>query len=117
MIRSAIQIFLSAMIMLAVVGCKKEDPNPELLDPIYKDLQTHCDGYLKNLEESKKKLEELKVSLEKAEPRTIELKNLEKELAKEKLKLMNADQLSRYYRIRAERRKLVGRLEYQKAFA
>ena len=117
MIRSILQLFITLTLSLVVIGCKKEDPNPELMDPIWKDLSARHAAYQKNYEESKAKIPVIEESLAKAEARTIELKNFQKELSKEKLKLMNAEQLSRYYRIRAERRKLVSRIDYKKAFA
>lgn len=117
MIRFILQLLVMLIFSLAIVGCKKEDPNPELIDPIWKDLTARHAAYQKNYEESKAKIPLIEESLAKAEARTIELKNFQKELSKEKLKLMNAEQLSRYYRIRAERRKLTARIAYKKAFA
>ncbi len=114
---SILHFIVGLMLSCMILGCKKEDPTPENLDPIFKDLSARHSAYTKNLEESKAKIPTLEESLRKAEARTIEVKNFQKELAKEKLKLMNADQLSRYYRIRAERRRLVARLAYKKAFA
>jgi hypothetical protein len=117
MIRSILQLVLALVLSTALAGCKKEEPNPELLDPIYKDLEARHAAYSKNVEESKAKIPVLEESISKAEARSIDLKNFEKELSKEKLKLMNSEQLARYYRIRAERRKLTDRIEYKKAFA
>ena len=117
MIRSIFQFSFLLYVALILVGCKKEDPNPELLDPIFKDLEARAAAYGRNVEEAKAKIGPLKEQIEKTEARSIDLKNLEKELAKEKIKLMNSEQLERYYKIRAERRKLTGRLAYKKAFS
>lgn len=117
MIRSMVQLFIMLVLMGTLAGCKKEDPRPEMMDPIWKDLSARESAYKKNYDESKAKIPGLEESLAKAEPRSIDLKNFQKELAKEKLKLMNAEQLERYYRIRAERRKLTARIAYKKAFA
>ncbi len=116
MIRSILQLVMTLTLSLALMGCKKEDPNPELIDPIWKDLSARHAAYQKNYEESKAKILVIEEALAKAEARTIEIKNSQMELSKEKLKLMNAEQLARYYRIRAERRKLTARISYKKAF-
>ena len=117
MIRAALQILMLLVLSGLVTACKKEDPTPELHDPIFQDLQSRYGAYQKNFEESTAKIPLLREALAKAEPRSIDLKNAEKELAKEKIKLMNAEQLARYYKIRAERRRLTARISYKKAFA
>lgn len=116
MIRFMLQLVIGLVLAGTLAGCKKEDPTPELMDPIFKDLEARYSAYQKNYEESKAKIPALQDSLAKAEPRSIELKNFQTELSKEKLKLMNAEQLSRYYRIRMERRRLTSRISYKKAF-
>jgi hypothetical protein len=113
----ASQLALLLMVILTLVGCRREDPNPENMDPIYKDLKTRADSYQKEVEESKKSIDELRKALEKAEPRSIELKNIAKDLAKSQAKYEGAEQLARYYKIRAERRRLMGRKAYRAAFA
>jgi hypothetical protein len=117
MIRSILQLVMTLALSLVLMGCEKEDPNPELIDPVWKDLSARHAAYQKNYEESKAKILVIQESLATAEARTIEIKNFQTELSKEKLKLMNAEQLARYYRIRAERRKLTARIAYKKAFA
>lgn len=117
MIRSISHVMIVFLFSLSLVACKKEDPNPELMDPIYKDLEARYSAYSKNIEESKARIVGLNDSLEKVEARSLDRKNLMRDLEKEKLKLMNSEQLARYYKIRAERRKLTGRIAYKKAFA
>lgn len=108
---------LLTVISLTVMGCRKEDPNPEQKDPIYKDLKARFDTYDKEATETKTALVQLRIDLAKAEPRTIELKNIAKDLAKTQAKHDGANQLARYYKIRAERRRLMGRKAYRSAFA
>lgn len=116
MSRSISMIFVFAM-LFALVGCNKPDPNPELLDPIYKDLQSNeksnSDSYTSELakqEETKKKIEE-------AEPNSIDLAQARKELKKSELVAVKYKQMALYYKIRAERRKVVDHITYQEAFA
>lgn len=117
MIRFILRIACIVATTVALGACKKEDPNPELSDPIFKDLEARAAAYTRNVDESKAKIPPLEEQISKAEPRSIDLKNLQKELSKEKIKLLNSEQLARYYKIRAERRRLTGRLAYKKAFA
>jgi len=73
MIRFKPQLIL-LLLLLGLAGCRKEDPNPELLDPIYADLERRATEMQKNLDEEVKKQEDLHKTLEKSEPNTIELK-------------------------------------------
>lgn len=113
---SSFRIIILAILLTTMVGCHGEDPQPELRDPIYSDLGKRA----KEFEDSSKTLQEtlagLKESLEKAEPNTLERKDIQKKIAKTTREARDAEQWARYYKIRAERRKLVGRLDYKEAF-
>lgn len=109
-------LILTIALGVSCIGCKSPDPNPELSDPIYKDLLGRHDGHKKALEEAVKRLEEVQADLAKAEPHTIEMKNARRDLASVKSTILLNEQMERYYRIRAERRKVTGRIAYRKAF-
>jgi hypothetical protein len=112
--------FLGTVLMisvLALVGCKKEDPNPELLDPIYKDLEKRSSESQKSWDEDIAKIKELREKLEKAEPNTIDKKNVLRDLDKASKSLIQSEQNAKYYKIRLQRRLLVDRLTYKEAFA
>jgi hypothetical protein len=100
-----------------LLGCKKEDPNPELMDPIYSDLLKRATDSQKALDEATAKLVTLHADLEKAEPNSIDLKDIQKDIAKTEAQKLRADQEARYFKIRSERRKFEDRIEYKKAFA
>lgn len=100
-----------------LLGCKKEDPNPELMDPIYSDLLKRATESQKAFDDAKVKIETLRQDLSKAEPNSIDVKDIQKELAKMELQKLRAEQEARYFRIRSERRKFEDRIEYKKAFA
>lgn len=97
-----IVLFLS----LSISGCDKEDPNPELRDPIWKDLSERAAAYEKQRDESKAKLKGLREKLESVEPNSMDLKDVRRDIAKTEKALLGAEQLARYYKIRAERRKV-----------
>lgn len=102
---------------LALLGCKKEDPNPELKDPIYADLLRRNTEFTKVNEESKANVKNLVEQLAKAEANSIGKKDIERDLAKARELSQYSDEQARYYRIRAERRKVVAKIAYKEAFA
>jgi len=98
------------------VGCKKENPNPELLDPIYLDLVKDHGEKLKELETERKSTEGLIKDLNKALPRTSGLKNAKKAISKNLKNMTRLEQLVKYYEIRKEHRRLLARKNYRIAF-
>lgn len=112
-----VRFIMSILFIFGVCGCESEDPNPELKDPIYKDLKSKADGHTKVIEENKKKLEELQATLDKAEANSIELKDVRRDIAKAQRTIAQADQLARYYKIRAGRRAAVDKVSARKAKA
>ncbi len=108
-------IFILAFFAAISIGCK-ENPNPELLDPIYMDLMKEADAYGKAAEEAQKKVETKTKDLAKTKPRTIERKNIQGEILSEQTKRERSLQMQEYYKIRAIRRKAEGQIEYKKAF-
>jgi hypothetical protein len=108
---------LLAIFSLALSGCRKEDATPELLDPIYADLEKRATEAQKSYDDEIKNQDGVKAALEKAEPNTIELKNARRDLSKSEAKLLDFGQKALYYKIRAKRRLLVDRITYKEAFA
>jgi hypothetical protein len=104
------------LIFFSLVSCKTENPNPELLDPIYKDLVKEANNYKKQYEEQKKILEGLNKDLEKTTPRSLEKKLVLRDLKKVKPLIPKYRQLADFYSIRAKRRKIVARQAYREAF-
>jgi hypothetical protein len=108
-------IILSLIFVL--IGCKSEDPAPELRDPIYNDLNKK----LKESEDSLKKSSDKIISLEKdynsQEPRTIDRKTSQKELFAEQQKVIRLTQEVEYYRIAVLKRKAESQIIYKRAFA
>ncbi len=106
---------IAFMIVITLSGCEKEDPNPELRDPIWKDLSERAVHYEKQRDENKAKLKTLRESLEKTEPNTMDMKDVRRGIAKTEKALLGAEQLSRYYRIRAERRRVEDKISAREA--
>ena len=108
---------LITLFSVALGGCKQALPNPEESDPIYKDLEARAGLHAKDFDETKVKLTEAIAAKEKAEANSIEKREVEKDLAKLRVKYQDAEQWAHYYKIRVERRKIEDRITYRKAFA
>ena len=98
------------------VSCKKEEPNPELRDPIYSDLVSIHKENKKLLDDEKKLTVGLESAAKEARPRSSEKRIAKKTLRSHRKKLVKYGQLEHYYRIHSERRSLVGRKAYRIAF-
>ena len=62
--------FILALIIIAAwvtLGCSKKDPNPELRDPIYKDLKSQTELHQKEVDDQKKMLSEFKLEIRRKE--------------------------------------------------
>ncbi len=103
--------------ILSLTACEKEDPNPELRDPIWQDLSKRAADYEKQRDESKAKLAGLRERLEKVEPNSMDLKDVRRDMAKTEKALLGQEQLARYYKIRADRRKVVDKITAREARA
>lgn len=101
---------------LTILGCSQEESNPEERDPIFKDLEKRASEAQKRAEEAHAKVKEVREKIEKAEPNSIELGDLRKELLKAEREALDGDQWALYYQIRSKRRKVVDHLSYKEAF-
>jgi hypothetical protein len=108
---------VAALSILFLTGCKTEDPNPELLDPVYVDLDKRANDFKKAYDEQVKMQDEARATIEKSDPNTLELRNARADLLKSEHKALDFDQKARYFEIRAKRRLYVDRLTYKEALA
>lgn len=108
---------ITLIAIFSLVGCEKEDPNPELRDPIWQDISKRAADYEKQRDENKAKLATLREKLEKVEPNSMDLKDVKRDIAKTEKALLGSEQLYRYYKIRADRRKVVDKISAREAFA
>jgi len=110
------RVFLCIMMPLLLTACESEDPNPQERDPIFKDLEKRASDNQKAYDDALVKVKETREKLEKAEPNSIERKEILRELATVQKQVLNAQQLARFFKIRAERRKITDKIAYKKAF-
>jgi len=110
------RIFLFLLITICLFGCNKPNPNPELADEIYLDLQSQTQNAQKDAEAEKKKLEGFKKDLDNATPQTGAIKYAQKRYFESEERVQKLEQLAKYYEIKAEDRKKYTITEYMKAF-
>ncbi len=105
-----------AIICSLLVGCRKEDPNPELLDPIYNDLRAQLASAESAVEAMSKKLEAAKKELTISEPRSLDRRIARDNIEKYTQGLTKAEELREFYTIRVARRLAETRKSYKQAF-
>lgn len=108
---------LLAILLTTLIGCKAENPNPELMDPIYSDLKKEAEGAAKALEAQIKEKEASKLAIQKADPNSIELREAEKLYWQATKKIDLLRPIEHYYKIHAERRRVEGRADYRRSLA
>ena len=119
------QLFLKLFFHLSLIlitsafltACRKEIPNPETLDPIYKDLVAKSKNFSKLLSDEEKILKGLVEESKNIEVRTIDKTVNKREIAASKKKIAIYRQKAKYYKIKSERRRVEGRRAYKIAFS
>lgn len=101
---------------VAVVGCTRPNPTPEVLDPIYADLVQRSTLAKGAAEAAKNEAKKLREDLEKLPARDITRRKTLEDISKQESRQNVAEQEGLYYEIRAEQRKQYARAEYSKAF-
>lgn len=113
--KKPILILIFALFTLS--GCKKEDQNPHLKDPIYQDIQTKEQAAATEVVAAEKALEEVRTELKAAKPQTGEIKRAQKKVfdAERKLQVLKQNHASLI--IRKQTRIQEAKTSYRKAFA
>ena len=110
------KLFWFVFLLFSLSGCRKENPNPELLDPIYLDLKSIHKEYLQKITTGEAELKEALKSLKQASVHSKELFIAKRTVTKIKDQLKKDVQMAHYYKIRTERRRIEGRTSYKSAF-
>ncbi len=103
-------------ILLCLTGCKRQDPQPELKDPIYSDIFRQTQDANKELESSRKELEGAKKEWEMADPQTGESRVKRATYFDIQNRLNKMAQETRFLELTLQRRKDFVRAAYLKAF-
>ena len=113
---SGLRYFVIFFLLAVLVGCKKPLPDPENLDPIFRDLKAMADGKKKELEEARKSRETAYINYDKEKPNTLDKKLARREYEKWEARISTLEQQARYFEIRANRRRVEDKVNYLEAF-
>lgn len=111
------RIIAAIFILFALTACNKPDPNPELKDPIYSDLQTQLGAATAAVEAEKKKLEGFEKDLETTVPQTGQIKFAKKRVFESQALISKLEQEKSYLELKIEQRRRTAVTSYRKAFA
>lgn len=103
-------------VILPLLGCKKPNANPELMDPIYNDLVAEKALAVKNLEDQKKQLLDLEKQYSEAKPQTGQLKPAQRKVEDARIRMHKFKQQVLYFEVKIANRKIETRKKYMFAF-
>lgn len=101
---------------LMAIACKKPLENPELIDPIYKDLGTELSSAKGSLAAEEKSVKELQDKIKALPPRDIGRIGMQKELIATEKKVVQLRQNVIYFEVRREQRLKFVQESYMRAF-
>lgn len=110
------RIFSLIIVALLLSSCSKPDPNPELKDPIFADLQATLDTTAKSLETERKNLEGHEKELREAVPQTGQIKFAQKRVNETKERITRLGQEMQYLEMKIEARKRLAKKSYAESF-
>lgn len=110
------RIFTIILLCYALVSCNKPDPNPELKDPIYNDLNALLATTSQAIEAEKKLLSGHEKELNESIPQTGQVKRLQKRVGESKGKISRLEQEKSYLRLKIKARLKVARSTYARAY-
>jgi hypothetical protein len=93
-------------------GCNRPNPNPELLDPIYGELQKQLIEVRKGLDDEKKSLSDFEKELQNAKPQTGQIKYAQKRYSESAARVRKLEELVKYTEIRIDSRIKKAREDY-----
>ena len=115
-VRYSAHVFLGILVSLGLLACKKPNPNPELLDPIYIDLGLEFKTADGDVKAEEKAIEDLKKQITALPPRDTSRGPMTRELYKRERHLVQLKQKAQYFEIRQQQRKDFDQISYLKAF-
>tara|TARA_B100001248_G_scaffold262718_2_gene261464 strand:- start:11331 stop:11759 length:429 start_codon:yes stop_codon:yes gene_type:complete len=111
------RVFIRIIILSIIFcACRKPNPNPELKDPIYKELQERMAGYKKDIDFTLKEKERIEKYISETHPHDPTLQMKRKTLRMNDKNHEKAKQQYIYTQIALENRKKEVRIEYLEAF-
>lgn len=111
------RIIAAILIIFTLSACSKPDPNPELKDPIYSDLQAQVGAATAAVEAEKKKLEGFEKDLAAVVPQTGQIKYAQKRVFESQAAIARLEQQLEYLKLKVEQRQRYAQASYKKAYA
>ncbi|WP_413559195.1 hypothetical protein [Bdellovibrio sp. HCB209] len=111
------RIIAAILIIFTLAACSKPDPNPELKDPIYSDLQAQVGAATAAVEAEKKKLEGFEKDLAAVVPQTGQIKYAQKRVFESQAAITRLEQQLEYLKLKVEQRQKYAQASYKKAYA
>lgn len=111
-----LRIFTLISICMTLLACNKPDPNPELKDPIYNDLNSRFASTNQALEAEKKALEGHEAALKDVIPQTGQILYAKKRIYDSQAKIAKLSQEAKYLELKIASRKRESKISYTEAF-
>ena len=111
-----LKYYLLLLLIFSFVGCSKPDPNPELKDPIYSDINSEISALTQQIESEKNQLKNHTQELEEAPPQTGKVKFALKRQSESRFRINSLEQEKKYVELKLASRKRFARESYNKAF-
>lgn len=102
--------------VIAIVGCNKKDPTPELRDPLIQELENRKKVVEQELVSAKEALTEAEANMSKVVPQTGQIKYATKRVNQARSRITKAQQQIQFLEIKIEAQKYRAREEYLKAY-
>lgn len=118
MLRIFIQTLLLGLILLTtgLFGCNRKQQNPELVDPLYVELERQKKAAETDLKSAQEAQLEAESNMEKVKPQTGQIKYATKRLNEAKNRVIKAKQLVLYFALKIEARMWSAREEYLSSY-
>ena len=110
------RIFSLLISIFLLTSCDKPDPNPELKDPIYNDLNSRLAASVQALAAERKGYEEQAEAVEAAIPQTGQLKRAQRRLYDSQRQLIRLEQEKQYLELKIESQRASAKAGYMQAY-
>lgn len=110
------RILLIFSISFLLFGCDRPDPQPQLKDPIYLDIQSEITSLQQSLDSETKTLQEHLKTLAEVVPQTGQNKYAQKRVDESKALLNKISQELEYQKLKLQAQEKKARFDYKKAF-
>lgn len=109
------RIYLILCISILLFGCDRPDPQPQLRDPIYLDIQSEITSLQQAFDSESKTLQEHQKTLSEVIPQTGQIKYAQKRVDESKAVLNKMAQELEYQRLKLQAQEKKARVSYKKA--